>query len=109
MPERRVVAAAFVAAFLVVQLAVPVIGLFRERPASFSWHMYSVFASLPQVSVVDASGHEAAVDLEPLLAARRAEVDYVPALVQLLCGRQGVASVRIGEASQTDAEVVPCD
>jgi hypothetical protein len=107
MPERRAVAAAFVAAFLVVALAVPVIGLFRDRPAPFSWHMYSALASLPDVSVIDASGAERAVNLETILAAGRAEVDYVAALVERLCQADGVAGIRI--AHEDVAEVRSCD
>ena len=85
MPERRSVAAAFVAAFLVVALAVPVIGLFRDRPASFSWHMYSAMGSLPDVWVKPASGPEIQLDLDPWLASRRAEVDYGQALLDRGC------------------------
>jgi hypothetical protein len=107
MPERRVVAAAFVAAFLVVAFAMPVIGLFRARPASFSWHMYSVSAGLPDVSVIDRSGAELAVELDELLASRRAEVDYVPALVARLCADGQIAVVRI--ASDDGEEERPCD
>jgi hypothetical protein len=108
MPERRAVAAAFVAAFLVVALAMPVIGLFRDRPASFSWHMYSALGSLPDVTVVDVTGAELAVDLDELLASRRAEVDYVPALVERLCREDAVVvAVRIARDDVTEEH--PCD
>ena len=107
MPERRFVAAAFVAAFLVVALAVPIIGLFRDRPASFSWHMYSALGSLPDVWVIDASGRELPVAYDDLLASRRAEVDYVPALVARLCADANVASVRV--VASDDAVIWPCD
>lgn len=109
MPQRRVAAAAFVAAFLVVQLAVPVVGLFRERPASFSWHMYSVFASLPDIRVVDPTGREELVDPSGLMVSRRAEVDYVPALLAFLCQRDDVASVRVSRTDQAPAEEVACE
>jgi hypothetical protein len=101
MPERRSVAAAFVAAFLVVALAVPIIGLFRDRPASFSWHMYSALGRLPDVWVKVPSGGEVQLDLDAWLASRRAEVDYVPALVQRACleGEHGTPEyVRIVKA-----------
>lgn len=105
MPERRSVAAAFVAAFLVVQLAVPVIGLFRDRPASFSWHMYSTLGSLPDVTVGSTDGTEREVDIETLLGSRRAEVDYLPALMERLCA-DGIEWVRV---SQDEAlELVRC-
>ena len=107
MPERRSVAAAFVAAFLVVALAVPVIGLFRDRPASFSWHMYSAMGSLPDVWVVDHSGRDWPVNLDAVLASRRAEVDYGPSLFERLCADEHVASVRISTSGE---EVVrSCD
>ena len=105
MPERRSVAAAFVAAFLVVALAVPVIGLFRDRPASFSWHMYSAMGSLPDVWVKTPSGPEVQLHLDDWLASRRAEVDYVSALIARACmeGEYGTPEyVRIVEADGTE-------
>ena len=105
MPERRSVAAAFVAAFLVVSLAVPVIGLFRDRPASFSWHMYSVSASLPDVWVKPPSGPEVQLYLDEWLGSRRAEVNYVSALIERACmeGEYGQPEyVRIVEADGTE-------
>jgi hypothetical protein len=108
MPAKRLLAATFAAAFLTVQVALPVIGLFGERPGRFGWQMYSAFPSLPEAWLVRADGTQERVDLGPLFAMQRAEIDYVAALRAGLCDVAGATAIRVVPA-EGDPETVPCD
>lgn len=112
MPGRRyargIAAAAFVAAFLAVQLAIPAIQLFAERPARFGWHMYSGLPSLPDAWAVTADGTASPLDVRGRFAMTRAEVDYAAVLRTALCGTDGVASVRVAYPNR-EPETLPCD
>jgi hypothetical protein len=96
-----------VAAFLVVQLAVPTVALFGPRPARFAWQMYSALPPVPEASVVWADGHEEPVDLSSLFAVQRAEIDYAAVLRAGLCGATGAAAVRI-KLSDGGIEEIAC-
>lgn len=103
----RALPAAFVAAFLVVQVAVPVRQLFEERPSRFGWHMYSGLPRLPSAWTVGRDGTETPVDLDARLAGQRGEVDYAAVLAVALCEDPDVVAVRLERAGTS--ERVPCD
>jgi len=96
-----------VAAFLCLQLAIPVVALFGPRPGRFAWQMYSALPDVPQAWIVEADGHELQVDLSRLFAVRRAEIDYVAVLRAGLCDATGAAVIRI-QPAQAPAELVAC-
>lgn len=102
----RALPAAFFAAFLVVQVAVPIRQLFAERPARFGWHMYSGLPQLPSAWIVEADGAETPVDLEARLAGMRGEVDYPSILAAALCAEAGVVAIRLERGG--NSELVAC-
>lgn len=108
MPSRRSLAATLIAAFLAVQVAIPVIALLSDRPARFGWQMYAAFPQLPDAWLIHADGSEEPVDLTDLFAVRRAEIDYAAALRDQLCSVADAAAVRVVPA-EGDAETVPCE
>ena len=93
-PQRRFLAV-LVAAFLIVQVAVPVVALFGQRPARFGWHMYSALPPLPEVSIVHADGTEEPVDIGALFGVQRAEIDYADAVRRRLCETSDATEIRI--------------
>lgn len=106
--RRHFIVAALVAAFLAIQVVVPVAALFGPRPARFSWQMYSALPDMPQAWVVEPDGSETALDLGLLFAVQRAEIDYAAVLRAGLCDATGAAAVRIKPA-HAEAEVIACD
>jgi len=78
--KSRLAAALVIAAFLTIQLAVPVSRLSSGDPARFGWQMYSSADPSPEfiVQTVDESFE---IDIDDYLAARRVEVriqDFLP-------------------------------
>jgi hypothetical protein len=100
--------AVFVVVFVAFQLVVPAVTLFAHRPARFGWQMYSALPDLPQAWLVDAAGKETRVELGPLFAESRAEIDYAAALRSGLCHLPGTASVKLLEPDATVPEIVDC-
>ena len=94
-----------VVGYLAIQLLLPAVLLVGPRPARFGWQMYSTAADLPTVVAVDASGHERTVDVASLLAGPRAEVDYVPLLVDQGC-RLVEAETLLIQPPGTDPEAI---
>lgn len=103
----RALPAAFVAAFLVVQVAVPIRQLFDDRPSRFGWHMYSGLPQLPSAWTVASDGTETPVDLDVRLAGQRGEIDYGSVLPVALCVEPGVVAVRLERGGTS--EHVPCE
>ena len=107
--ERRTqIIAAFVVLFVAWQLLVPAAMLFSQRPARFGWQMYSALPDLPQAWLLDAAGHETAVDVPSLFAKSRAEIDYAAALRAGLCAVPGTVAVRLWEADRPVPELIEC-
>lgn len=105
--NRLTLVAAFLAVFLVWQLAMPTAALFGPRPERFGWQMYSAFPPLPQAWTVDASGAETPVDVKRFFAQLRAEIDFAAALRAGLCDASGAVAVRISDPRGT-TEVIEC-
>lgn len=82
---QNMLVALFVIAFIVIQLAVPVLALAQPRPARYGWQMYTAVPSLPRVTVEDADGRTQSVDVTDLVARGRAAADFSAALVDHLC------------------------
>ena len=95
------------AIFLAMQVAIPTLALFSERPARFGWQMYAAFPTLPDAWLVYADGREETVDLHQLFAVTRAEIDYAAALRASLCEVTDVAAIRIAPKDGS-GETVPC-
>lgn len=108
LSARRSVALAMVAAFLLIQLAVPVVSLFGPRPARFAWHMYSALPPVPEAWALGADGGEAPVDLGALFAVQRAELDYASILRGGLCEATGAETVKVLLPGDAEAEVIDC-
>jgi hypothetical protein len=108
LSARATIVALLVAAFLAVQLVVPVAALFGPRPARFAWHMYSALPDLPRAWTVQADGTEAPIELSGLFAVQRAEIDYAAVLRTGLCDATGAAAVKIQLAHEAAPEVIAC-
>jgi hypothetical protein len=101
-PDRRTLAiSVLIAAFLAVQLLVPMVALFGPRPARFSWQMYSALPRVPHAWTIAADGTERPMDLGALFAVQRSEIDYTAVLRAGLCDLTDdpVVKVRAGEAA----------
>ncbi len=108
-PDRRTLAVSVViVAFLLVQVAVPVVALFGPRPGRFAWQMYSALPDVPRAWTVAADGSEQPVDLDALFAVQRAEIDYVAVLRTGLCDATGAPAVRIQADDGDEPELIAC-
>lgn len=102
----KALVASFVVAFVVIQLAVPMLALGQPRPARFGWQMYTAVSSLPEVRLEAADGTTSTVDLADLLARERADVDVSAALARHLCATTDAAAVLV--TSGGEEERVAC-
>jgi len=96
----------FMIAFIVIQLAVPILALAEPRPARFGWQMYTAVPSLPRVTVEDAEGRTQSVEVTDLVARERADANFSAALIDHLCETADVVAVHIRMDDQE--ERVPC-
>ncbi len=101
------IARVLIVAFLALQIAVPVVAVFGERPQRFAWHMYSALPPVPQAWVVRADGTEEPMELEALFVVPRAEIDYASVLWDRLCSVPDVVRVRVESEGGAD-EVIAC-
>jgi hypothetical protein len=108
LTPRTALAAAFIAIFLALQVAVPAIALFGPRPARFGWQMYSALPPVPKAWTVAADGSEKPVDLATLFAAQRAEIDYESVLREGLCDATGANAIRIQATEDAPIEEIAC-
>ena len=106
--RRTLVIGAIIVLFLAWQVLVPAAMLLAHRPARAGWQMYSALPHLPQAWVVDASGHEQPVEVSPLFAENRAEIDYAAALRAGLCNASGAVAIKIWEPGQPAPELIEC-
>ena len=104
-PRERLLAL-LVIAFVIIQLAVPILQLAQPRPARFGWQMYSALTSLPVVKLETANGTVTSLDLSRVVVRERAEVDYSAALAHHVCDTTDAVAVRIGLGESE--ERVPC-
>ncbi len=82
-------------AALALQILVPLVAYFRPPPAMFGFQMYSGRGSF-ELRVLDASGQRIKVDVHPLVANFRGEVDWTRRLPEYLCAHvDGAASARV--------------
>ena len=108
-PDRRLLAiGVLVAAFLAVQVLVPVVALFGPRPARFSWQMYSALPSVPLAWTVAADGTEQPIDIGPFFAVQRAEIDYTAVLRAGLCDQVLAPAVKIQADEAQEPELITC-
>lgn len=108
-PDRRTLAISVViVAFLLVQLAVPLVALTGSRPGRFAWQMYSALPNVPHAWTVGADGTEQVVDVDALFAVRRAEIDYARVLRAGLCEATGAPAVKIQANDSEQPELIAC-
>lgn len=97
-----------VAAFLLVQIAVPVVSLFGPRPARFAWQMYSGSRAMATLSVVYDDGRVEPVSWDDYLIHPRLDMDLLTLLPPRICSLvEGATAVRI-DPVQGHPEDVPC-
>lgn len=96
-----------VVAFVIVQVAVPIVALAGPRPGRFGWQMFTTYAPVPRVWIETTNGSLSEVYLEALLVHPRPETDLTPALAAALCDDEGVQAVLI-ERLAGDPGRVPC-
>ncbi len=65
---------AVVVAYLVLQLVVPAVMLFRPRPQRFGWQMFTNAPVLPKLVLHRTTGRRDTVDIDPYFAIRRPEL-----------------------------------
>jgi hypothetical protein len=106
--RRTTITAVLVALFVAWQLLVPAAMLFAQRPARFGWQMYSAVPDLPQAWLLDAAGAETPVEVSPLFAKSRAEIDYAAALRAGLCEVPGTVAVKLWEPDEASPELIEC-
>lgn len=106
--RRTLITAAFLVLFVAWQLLIPAAMLLTQRPARFGWQMYSALPDLPQAWLLDAAGHETAVEVSPLFAKSRAEIDYAAALRAGLCDLPGTVAVKLWEPDEASPELIEC-
>jgi hypothetical protein len=109
LPDRRTLAISVViVAFLLVQVAVPLVALLGHRPGRFAWQMYSALPDVPRAWTVASDGTERAVDLDAVFAVRRAEIDYVAVLRTGICDATGAPAVKIQANDGDEPELIAC-
>lgn len=70
---------------LLCQIAVPVVQLFKPRPARFGWQMYATGRDHPQIALVLPDGQTLPVTVTDHLAYLRRDAYLQPALTPHLC------------------------
>jgi hypothetical protein len=95
-----------IVAWLAIQVAVPTVALFHDRPARLGWQMYTAVTDLPVVTLRETDGSTHSIDVRALVARDRAEADFTTAIADALCRREAVAAV-IVEHTGTRSER-PC-
>lgn len=106
MTARGRVAMAALILIAIVQVTIPTLALFEQRPVRFGWQMYSTLSAPPQAEVEHPDGRLTAVDLQPLVADFRAEIHWSQPLVEHLCGDADVRAVVVTDRDGTNR--VPC-
>jgi hypothetical protein len=83
---KRQVVAWFFAAFLAIQIAVPLVQLvWSPRPARFGWQMYSVVSAAPRFELIMRDGATRPLDITPYVTSLRADVPIARFLPPHLC------------------------
>jgi hypothetical protein len=112
MPDRlrtrATLVAIILAAYLTIQVIVPVAALFGPRPARFGWQMYSALPDLPQAWTVAADGTEEEIALASLFAIQRAEIDYTAVLRSGLCDVTDAPAVKVQAPDAQEPELIEC-
>lgn len=103
---RRWVALGALVVIGAVQVGVPALGLFDDRPGRFGWHMYSTINPAPEASVEGPDGVLTPVDLSALVADPRAEIRWSEPLAELLCPGDGAVAAVVTDREGTTR--VPC-
>lgn len=95
-----------IVAWLAIQVAVPTVALFHERPARLGWQMYTAVTDLPVVNVRETDGSMHSIDVRALVARERAEADFTTAIADALCRNASVAAVIVDHAGKQSER--PC-
>lgn len=103
-----ILAAGFVAAWLVLQVVIPAMALFEPRPSRLGWQMYSSLQQVPEAWTVNADGTTTEVDVHALFAVPRAEIDSVAVLRAGLCDLTGARAILVQPGGAAEPERVAC-
>ncbi|MDQ3689000.1 MAG: hypothetical protein M3406_03010 [Chloroflexota bacterium] len=103
---RRWASIAVAAVLAIAVVGLPILAFFDERPGRFGWQMYATINPAPEASVERADGLLEPVDLGPLLADARAEIEWADPLAELLCRDESVAAVVVTDRAGRSR--VPC-
>jgi hypothetical protein len=95
-----------VATLAAIQVGIPLLALFDDRPARFGWHMYSTLNPAPEASIEDESGAVTPVNLGSLIADPRAEIRWSEPLAELLCRDESAVAIVVSDREGTSR--VPC-
>lgn len=103
-------AAFFAIAWLGVQVGVPAVQLFREKPVQFGWQMFSANRGIPPVFAVYADT-TVRVEATELLLHDRRDVDFRSHVVRHLCRTTEARAVEVGfiPARGDTVTVHPCE
>ena len=82
---RKSLARIFFVVFLLIQVTVPAVQLFRPRPARFGWQMFSAIQRPPEFRVRLRSGASLTVDGYRYVGNARGDLDYERFLPPHLC------------------------
>ena len=97
------------AAFLAVQVAVPLAQLFEPRPARFGWQMFSDLRPRPRVTLMGHQGDRREVNPESYLGNPRAELDYIARLPGHICSiSPETAAVEVVQKAPQSRQVDRC-
>ena len=106
---RKATAALLVAAFLTLQIGIPLAQLRQPRPARFGWQMFSGVREQPRVWTIRADGSSQPVDLLRYSGNPRGDLDYEKYLVPHLCRHEpSVLTVRLQVTGERGPEERSC-
>lgn len=100
-------AIAFATAYLLIQISIPVVQLFEERPARFGWQMFSGVRTFPTVELVYQDSL-VSVDARALVVNNRSDVEFVPHLPRHFCERTPAEAVIVRSSRPMTERVVRC-
>lgn len=97
-------------AFLTVQIAIPTMALFGDRPARWGWQMFSGSRTLTEFVMVRKDGTTAEINPTDYLGKGRSELDLSETLPAFICEQEpGATSVRVTDLPSDTTSEIPCE
>lgn len=101
--KRKRITVACAIAFFALQIVVCTIALAEERPARWSWQMYSGIQTQSEFIVVFDDGREETADVRDYLGYPRTEIDLAASLPQFICAANPEATSVKTKSLRTEA------